>query len=296
MNLINALELPANVNLADFAGYLTAQHIQHRITEEGLNQVIWVASQPDALMVRQAYRLWQQGALELGQVDTSVPGMRFLPRFVMSLAEFPLTVLLVVLNIVLFPVGMGIQSQTLRPLLEKMTFLSTEDVIGNAYFRTLDETLASGEYWRLLTPMFLHFSIIHIVFNLLWVWEMGRRIELRLGSWMMLMVVLASSLFANTGQYMLFGPSLFGGMSGVVFGLLGFSFIWSLMRPARTMGMPNGVYLFMFVFLLIGFTGFFDSLGVGSIANGAHLGGMVGGMLIAGLAVLIDPPGPSQRP
>ena len=288
MNLINALEIPANINLADFSSYLTRQGVQHRITEEGLNQVIWVASEFDALSVRQAYRALQGGELQLASRDDSIPEIHFLPKLVRNLTNFPLTVTLIVINVLLFPVGMGVQSETLRPLLEQMTFLTTEELIGNVYFRTMTETLASGELWRLLTPMFLHFSIIHIVFNLLWVWEVGRRIEVRLGSFALLIVVLASSLFANTTQYVLFGPSLFGGMSGVVFGLLGFGFIWSLLRPARTIGMPNGVYLFMFIFLLIGFAGFLDSLGVGAIANGAHLGGMLGGMITAGLAALFD--------
>ena len=118
-----------------------------------------------------------------------------------------------------------------------------------------DHTIESGQYWRLLTPMFLHFGLLHIVFNLLWVWEVGRRIELVNGSLLLLLVTLASSLLANFMQYYLYGPSFFGGMSGVVFGFLGYSLVWSRMVPRRTTGLPPGLYIFMLVYLAVGFTG-----------------------------------------
>ncbi|MFT7221019.1 MAG: GlpG protein [Candidatus Azotimanducaceae bacterium] len=286
VDLINALEVPVSINLEAFSQYVASRGIRHRITEEGLNQVIWVVSDEEALQVTTAYRAVSAGTLALPEVGSDLPQLRFLAKLVGNMARFPLTLSLIILSIVLFPVGMSLETGAFRSLLEQMTFLATDEVIGNAYFRTLAETLEAGEYWRLLTPMFLHFSILHVVFNLLWVWDIGRRIELKLGSWTLLLVVIISSLVANFSQYLMTGPVLFGGMSGVVFGLLGFSFVWSKVRPERTMGVPNGIYMFMFVFLAIGFTGILDSLGLGSIANGAHLGGMIGGMLTAGLAVL----------
>ena len=295
VDLINALEVPASINLAAFSQYVSSLGIRHRITEEGLNQVIWVMSNEEALQVRATYRAVSAGTLVLPAVNSEQPKGRFLAKLVGNMAQFPLTLSLIIVNVVLFPVGMSLETGTFRSLLEQMTFLSIDEVIGNAYFRTLSETLELGEYWRLLTPMFLHFSILHVVFNLLWVWEIGRRIELRLGSWVLLFVVLASSLVANFTQYMLTGPVLFGGMSGVVFGLLGFGFVWSRARPEQTMGVPDGVYIFMFVFLVVGFTGILDSLGLGSIANGAHFGGMIGGMITAGLAVLYLDRGAAHR-
>ena len=140
--------------------------------------------------------------------------------------------------------------------------------------------------------MFIHFSWLHIVFNLLWVWEIGRRIEYVHGSWAFIGVVMFSSLAANVLQYFMSPPSFFGGMSGVVFGLLGHALVWSkalpsIGSPRQDMGVPNGVYIFMLIYLAIGFTGAIDLLGLGSIANGAHLGGLLGGLLTGGLAVLL---------
>ena len=80
------------------------------------------------------------------------------------------------------------------------------------------------------------------------------------------------------------GPGLFGGMSGVVFGLLGHSLVWSRVVPARNTGLSSGIYIFMLLYLVVGFTGAIDLLGLGSLANGAHLGGLLGGLVTGAIA------------
>ena len=92
------------------------------------------------------------------------------------------------------------------------------------------------------------------------------------------------------------GPRLFGGMSGVVFGLLGFAFVWSRLVPSRSHRVPNGIYIFMLIYLVIGFTGAMDLLMMGSIANGAHFGGLLGGLLTGGLAALLSPREEGRHP
>ena len=198
--------------------------------------------------------------------------------------QYPLTCVIILTNVVLYPVTSGLDSGDVTGLFQQMTFLEFQERGPYQYFADLTHTIESGQYWRLLTPMFLHFGLLHIVFNLLWVWEVGRRIELVNGSLVLLLVTLVSSLLANFMQYYLYGPSFFGGMSGVVFGFLGYSLVWSRMVPRRTTGLPPGLYIFMLVYLAVGFTGAIDLLGLGSLANGAHLGGLVGGVLIGVVA------------
>ena len=92
---------------------------------------------------------------------------------------------------------------------------------------------------------------------------------------------------ANVTQLMMNGPGFFGGMSGVVFGLLGHSLLWSRLVPERTTRVASGVYIFMLIYLALGFTGAIDLLGLGRLANGAHLGGLAGGLVTGGLAGLL---------
>ena len=123
-----------------------------------------------------------------------------------------------------------------------------------------------NDWWRFITPTLLHFSWMHLVFNCLWIWEFGRRIERSLGSLNMLGLYLASAVFSNSVQFFISGPSIFGGMSGVVYALMGFMLVW----------------------LLVGLVGALEVLGAGAIANGAHLGGLVIGVLLGGVFGLLS--------
>lgn len=158
--------------------------------------------------------------------------------------------------------------------------------------------LAYGEmgwqYWRLLTPAFLHFGWLHIVFNSLWLWDLGSRLELLLGRLNVFLLVVVIAVVANVSQFYSTGPSLFGGMSGVVFGLLGFSWVAPLLQPAWRIQPPAAIMIFMVGWLLVCLFGVIEVLGFGAIANGAHVGGLVCGVVLGilfGLFSRIGGPG-----
>ena len=71
--------------------------------------------------------------------------------------------------------------------------------------------------------MFIHFGIAHLLFNMLWLLDLGTMIERRQGTLILSTLVLVLAALSNLGQYLWVGPD-FGGMSGVVYGLLGY--IW----------------------------------------------------------------------
>ncbi|MDX2422522.1 MAG: rhomboid family intramembrane serine protease, partial [Amphritea sp.] len=153
-------------------------------------------------------------------------------------------------------------------------------VQGNKiYYADLLAMLMDGQVWRLITPAFMHFNVPHILFNLLWVWVVGRRIELLLGRSVLLGLFLFSALVSNVAQFWVSGP-MFGGMSGFVFALLGFAWLWDRLKPTTMIGMPPALMGFMFFWLVLGFSGALESLGLGSIANTAHLAGLGAGLAI----------------
>ena len=285
--MINALEIPSDINLAAFSRFLSSRGVVHRVTEQGMNQVVWVSGEQERVFVRSAYSQYTSGELELDEAPVVLGKIQIIPRVLSAVRRFPLTLSLIAINVLLFPVGMGLGDGTIDGLFERLMFLAVEEVNGEQYFTTMSYTVEHGQWWRFITPMFIHFSWLHIVFNLLWVWEVGRKIEFTNSAVVLFVAVIASSLAANVTQYLLSGPSLFGGMSGVVFGLLGHSLIWSRLVPSKDVGLPSGIYIFMLVYLVVGFTGVIDLLGLGSLANGAHLGGLIGGFATGGLAGLL---------
>lgn len=140
--------------------------------------------------------------------------------------------------------------------------------------------LSLQQGWRWFTPGWLHFSGSHLVFNLIWVWYLLGPLELKLGRVMAVSLTLLVLFFSNLLQFMLVGAN-FGGLSGLVYGLFGFYWICGLLKPTWGLHISTGLIGFMLIWLLIGF---FDLLWI-SMANWAHLAGLITGMLCAGFLV-----------
>jgi GlpG protein len=167
-------------------------------------------------------------------------------------------------------------------LLEPFLFLKSS---GSNLYPSFNATyIASQEWWRLITPTFLHFSLTHLIFNCLWIYILGSKIEIIDGKGIFLTLFLISGLSSNLGQYFITGDYLFGGLSGVVYGLLGYCFILDLDNRGQRYDLPNALYIFMFIWLLIGFTGLLKIFGFGNVANIAHLVGMIAGFILGIIA------------
>lgn len=134
--------------------------------------------------------------------------------------------------------------------------------------------LALNQPWRLLTPALLHMSATHLFFNLFWWWYLGGRIELTLGGRTLLVLFVVTGISANLLQWYTTGP-LFGGLSGVVYGLFGFCAVYGWGRFSA-LNLPPALLVFMIGWLLLGYTGL---LWV-DMANDAHLMGLISGLLL----------------
>ncbi|GLQ32317.1 rhomboid family intramembrane serine protease [Litoribrevibacter albus] len=160
-------------------------------------------------------------------------------------------------------------------------------VIGNRFLPgSLDVVFSTGEFWRLFTPALIHFGGLHLVFNMLWVWEFGRRIEQVEGKMRLFIVLLASAVISNLGQYFA-GSVYFGGMSGVIYAFLGYMVVTDKLSTHPKYEIPTFLVGFMLVWLALGFTQFTKFIGLGGIANAAHTVGLISGVGISVLARLI---------
>ena len=154
--------------------------------------------------------------------------------------------------------------------------------LGYISISTFNDTFFNqNQWWRLITPMFLHFSIAHLAFNSLWIYILGKQIEKIDGKLIFLILVLFSSVLSNFLQFYWVSSNLFGGLSGVIYGLIGYCMVNEMDSPFQRYDIPPALYLFMIIWMLLGFLGLLDLFGFGSVANFAHLGGLVSGIAFA---------------
>jgi GlpG protein len=128
--------------------------------------------------------------------------------------------------------------------------------------------------WRVITPILLHFGVVHLVFNMAWWWLLGGVIERFQSSFQLLMLTLGIGLLSNAAQFYVSGPA-FGGLSGVIYGLIGYLWLYGKTNPAAGYQLRPAIVNFMLLWMVLGFTGL-----VGPVANVAHLSGLLAGSVI----------------
>lgn len=275
MNPVEVLRLPVGVNLAGFVQLLQRMQVPHRVSEESGEQVLWVPGEQLAADVRGLYQQYPDGDPEQRlQLPEQVQPTR--AGFMAQLGASPMTASLMVVTLVIAAVTLlGTSDAT-------MHWLTFQDyyVLGDSRYISADTPIVDiSQIWRLLTPIFVHFTILHLAMNGMWIWELGRRIESQQGKWLFLALIVLFGLFSNAAQFWWAGPSLFGGLSGVLYGLLGHCWIYQLLAPNRAYHLPKGVVVVMLIWLVICMSGITEVAGIGAIANGAHVGGLVMGCL-----------------
>mgnify|MGYP001799390995 CR=1 FL=1 len=150
--------------------------------------------------------------------------------------------------------------------------------------------IRQGQIWRFFTPALLHKNLLHIVFNMLVLWMLGRQIEARLSPFRYIFFLLIAAFVSNTFQYLMSGP-LFLGFSVVLLAMAGF--IWMRQKTAPWEGYPLSKSTLMFlvffittIALLQMLSFFFEFSGQAydlQIANTAHITGAVTGILLGRL-------------
>ena len=136
-----------------------------------------------------------------------------------------------------------------------------------------------GEVWRFLTPIFIHLGVLHIFFNMLWLADLGSMIESRQSTLLLARLVLLLGIASNMVQYTVTGHGAFGGMSGVVYGLIGYMWMRGKYDPACGLRLHPQTVITAMIWFFVCFAGV-----VGPIANGAHAGGLIVGAIWGRLA------------
>jgi membrane associated rhomboid family serine protease len=177
----------------------------------------------------------------------------------------PITIALIAINAaVALTTNLGTSMTALQPLL-----------ISSMYHQGLTD-IFNGQVWRLITPIFIHFGIMHFVFNMMWVWDLGKLIEMKKGPGFFLLFIMLVGSASNLTQYLLTQSALFGGMSGVVYGLFGYVWIRGRYEPTFNAGLHKTTVNMMLAWFVLCWTGL-----LGPIANWAHTIGLLTGAVWA---------------
>src|SRR6056297_1973342 len=267
------LSAPLHEDLLPFSLLLRQRGVAHRIAEEGGRQVLDVADGAQVEEVETLYRRWRDGEFKL-EVQRTPRKPQALAAKTASL-QSPVALALILLSVCGFLLVYVFGSITLAGYL---TFNPIDLRDGQLTTQPM-----GSEYWRLVTPIFLHFGWLHIVFNCLWLWELGKRVEAVIGHFNFLMLCLVIAVVSNVSQFAYGGAGLFGGMSGVVYGLLGFAWVAPLFQPRWPIQPAPMIMLFMVGWLVACMAGVVEALGFGSIANAAHLGGLLSGVVLGAI-------------
>lgn len=140
-------------------------------------------------------------------------------------------------------------------------------------------TVAQGDWYRLLTSIFLHSGLIHLAFNMVALYFLGTFAELAFGRWRFFALYLISGLSGGLA-YLYFGgfDQAAVGASGAIFGLLGSILGYALRR--ETFSWQNPVIRQLLILLAINV---WLGISIDNISNTAHMGGLTGGFVFGWL-------------
>ncbi len=282
-----------HLNLQPLMEFLLARGVAHRVVEERGQQVLWVADENIAGQLQ--HWLQKEGVHDALERAPQLPlNSDFTIRREMRRQGVGLLWLLWRYPVTLVTLLLGVLGALLvywdgsfGPLTSVLSFQPVAVTQNKLIYHSPMAAWQAGELWRLLTPIFLHFGPLHIIFNGLWIWEFGRRLEQRFGSLSLLTMIVFIGVLSNMAQFIWAGPSQFGGLSGVLYGLLGVLWIHHRLRPSAETRLPGGIVGFMLVWLVLCMSGVVSGLTGMGIANAAHVGGLIVGIGIAGLLYLL---------
>ncbi|MCP5334377.1 MAG: rhomboid family intramembrane serine protease [Oceanospirillaceae bacterium] len=253
-----AFSYPKRRNVKPLLYALQQRNIDYRLIERQGVMECWVADEKLARELAQIYEQYAQQQRERISLE--------------GLYNSPVTAVCMLLSI-LFTLYVWLGGNLERLYIADMVY----------YPRSWYWSLDLEHLLRLFTPTFMHFGLEHLVFNLISLWFLGNKLEAYLGRTTYILFILLVAAFSNIAQLWVSGP-LFGGFSGVVYGLLGACGFYQFYVHAN-LNVPKGFYILAIIWLLLGVFDVFAMLGMAQMANTAHIAGLAAGLL---LAVLID--------
>ncbi|HEY3549629.1 MAG TPA: rhomboid family intramembrane serine protease [Gaiellaceae bacterium] len=187
------------------------------------------------------------------------------PGVALGTSRAPVTHTLIAINVLIYLVAASQASSLYSP--GSSMFQS-----GSLYNHTVlfGPWVAQGDWWRLVTAMFLHYSLVHIGFNMFALWAIGRVVEQYLGTVRYIGLYFVSGLAGSAGALLQTPHTPVLGASGAIFGILGAMMVLEWQVTGRLAGQAAGLIAINLVI----------SFAIPGISWGGHVGGLIGGILV----------------
>ena len=280
MKRIRAACVPLDFDLRPVIAALRRAGCRLQVSEESGEQVVWVWDVSQVEPLQRLIEAQRRGELVVHENlaanqnrGYAQAGVALIWRLSLFLKSCPLASTIAALCLII-----ALMSQLGRDLrgLEGLFF---PPLLFSSFLELALELIDPSLFLRSLTPALLHFGEIHLVFNLLWLFYFGRQIERVQPLLLVAVVYVVITLAGNVAQYYLTGSNAFGGLSGLIYGLVGYTWLLGIMVPNSRIALRSSTFL-VFVVAMVGMAIFASS----SIASEAHAGGLFAG-LVAGFCV-----------
>src|ERR1700682_1392329 len=193
------------------------------------------------------------------------------PPGTLSPPSFPVTIALIAASVLVFAVMVVRGVSAFNPTPQQAISFGADS----------GPLTLNGQWWRLLTSMFVHFGVLHLGLNMWCLWNLGRAAERLLGRFSYLLAYLVSGIFGSIASVYWHPLAAGAGASGAIFGLAGVlvSFVYLKKTPAHLQinsKMLSSLGTFIAYNLVFG-------AAIPGISNAAHIGGVVMGLAVGAL-------------
>jgi len=278
--MIKAASLGIDIDLLSYSQFLKQQGLRHRIVEESGMQAIYVESSIEVQFIQQSLEKFINGK-EIEQSERArssgfaISIKRIIYSILTAFIQSPITMILIVICLTVAAIS------SLGAAASRVDFMFYPLIDSSSLSALIGDINSLGVAFGTLAPMFLHFGELHLVFNLLWLWYFGKQLESLQPAGMFIALVVLTSFVSNTTQYMAIEYNNFGGMSGVVYGLLGYTWIIHSLMPRSYLLINTNMFIFFVLALVL-----MEVVASSWIATAAHVGGLVSGVAI-GIATVL---------
>lgn len=253
-------------DLRAITSHLWANGIGHRVVEQNNQQVLILANSSDAPQAHYWVDKWEAGKLTIAEVEP----MRLSNNTLSVALKAPLTLASMAVLILMFVFQ------------QFSNYWHDWLVLGDVFWPSLrnnPQVLLELGFWPVWRLSLLHFSVLHLVFNLVWWWVIGNKIEQKDGRFALLVLIVVSGYTGNLAQWWLTGPA-FGGASGITMAMLGWVG-WRQLQKKIDYDLPSILLPLMAGWMLFSIFSEYLFAIDSQTGHGAHVIGLASGLILS---------------